>query len=302
MEISIGPVLFEWKREDFIRFYEEVSEMDVDTVYIGEVVCSKKKGLKPNDIGAMAKLLEGAGKKAVISTLAVVSNEEELGLTRSLLKLPYAVEANDMSVFNMIEKGRPVYAGPHITAYNAQSIEFLKSVGAIRVVFPVELSRDSIAYNIRQTGIEGEVFGHGKVPLAFSWRCYTSRAYGLTKTDCRHHCALYPDGMEIKAIEGGPLFTINGTSVLSASVYSLIGSVDEIRDIGAAAIRISPSLKGTGKAVQVFRKRMSGGIGPEEAVLELKDALGGGALSNGWFYGEAGKDYIKSEAGSKACL
>src|SRR3989338_10293796 len=100
--------------------------------------------------------------------------------------------------------------------------------------------------------------------------------------------------MEIKAIEGGPLFTLNGTSILSASVYSLVGFVDEIRDIKAAAIRISPSLKGTGKAVQVFRKRMSGGIGPEEAVLELKDALGGGALSNGWFHGEAGKDYIRA--------
>ncbi|MBI5238760.1 MAG: U32 family peptidase [Deltaproteobacteria bacterium] len=302
MEISIGPVLFEWKREDLIRFYEEVSEMDVDTVYIGEVVCSKKKGLKPNDIGAVAKMLEEAGKKAVISTLAVVSNEEELGLTRSLLKLPYAVEANDMSVFNMIEKGRAVYAGPHITAYNALSIEFLQSVGVSRVVFPVELSKDSIAYNIRQTGIEGEVFGHGNVPLAFSWRCYTSRAYGLTKTGCRGHCALHPDGMEIKAIEGGPLFNLNGTSILSASVYSLVEVVDEIKNIGAAAIRISPSLKGTGKAVQVFRKRMSKVIGPEEALLELKDALGHGALSNGWFYGKAGKDYIRSEAGSRACI
>ncbi|MBI5810713.1 MAG: U32 family peptidase, partial [Deltaproteobacteria bacterium] len=221
MELTLGPVLFEWQRDEVFNFYEEVSRMGVDRVYLGEVVCVKKRGLHAGDMNTIATMLEKAGKKVVLSTLAVVSNEAELNSVRGLLCLPFPVEANDMSLFNMAAPpGRDISAGPHITAYNVPSIEFLKSIGVRRVTFPVELSRDAVKYNIGKTGIEAEVFAHGKVPLAFSWRCYASRAHGLTKTGCRHHCAEYPDGMEIRSLEGEPLFTVNGTSLLGAGIYT----------------------------------------------------------------------------------
>jgi collagenase-like PrtC family protease len=294
MKLTLGPILYEWKREDALRFYDDVARMDVDRVYVGEVVCVKK-GLRIEDIEAVAGMLAEAGKEVVISTLAVVSNEEELEHTRALVGLPYPVEANDMSVFNMVDSGqKEIYAGPHITSYNVPSIEFLKGCGVRGVTFPVEISGESVAYNIEKTGIPGEVFAHGKVPLAFSWRCYTSRAYGLNKTDCKHDCSRHPGGMEIKTMDGEPLFIVNGTSILSARAFSLIQEVEDLKAKGVGLLRISPELEGTEKVMEIFRRRMDGSMGLEEGLEAIK-SLAGGEIANGWYYARAGKDYILKE-------
>jgi collagenase-like PrtC family protease len=294
MKLALGPILYEWKREDALRFYDDVARTDVDRVYVGEVVCVKK-GLKVKDIENVAGMLTEAGKEVVISTLAVVSNEEELEHTRALAALPYPVEANDMSVFNMVDPGqKEIYAGPHITSYNVPSIEFLKGCGVRGVTFPVEISGESVAYNIEKTGIAGEVFAHGKVPLAFSWRCYTSKAYGLNKTDCKHDCIKHPGGMEIKTMDGEPLFIVNGTSILSARTFSLIREIEDLKAKGVEFLRISPEPEGTAKVIEVFRRRIDGAMDPEEGLDAIK-TLTSGELSNGWYYGGAGKDYILKE-------
>ena len=303
MELTIGPVLFDWKKEELLRFYDEVADMHVDRVYLGEVVCAKKKGLTVKDIENIGKKLEKAGKEVVVSSLAVVSNEEELKLVRDMVSLPFTVEANDMSVFNIVRSQKEIIAGPHITTYNVPSIEFLQGLGVKRVVFPVELSRDSIRHCIQNTGICSEVFAHGKVPLAFSRRCYTSRAYGLNKANCQYHCKLHLDGMPLKTIEGEPTFTVNGTSILSALTYTLVEVIEDLKAIGINAIRISPQYQNTKKIVDVFRKRVEGIIGPDEGLEILKGTSPQGSpikafgdkFCNGWYYGKAGKEYEKSE-------
>ena len=297
MKLTIGPVLFDWKKEELLRFYDEVADMPVDRVYLGEVVCVKKKGLSVKEIEEIGKKLGKAGKEAVVSSLAVVSNEEELKLVRDIANLPFPVEANDMSVFNIITPNselrtpNSIIAGPHITTYNVPSIEFLQGLGVKRVVFPVEMSRDSVSYCIQHAGIDAEVFGHGKVPLAFSWRCYTSRAYGLNKTNCQYHCKQHPDGMLLKTIDGEPTFTINGTSVLSALTYTLVEVVEDLQSIGVNALRISPQYQHTKKIADVFKKRLDGIIGPDEGLEMLKETNPLG-FCNGWYYGKTGKEYV----------
>ena len=308
MQLTLGPILFDWKKEDLFRFYDEVADMPVDRVYLGEVVCIKKKGLSVKELEVVGKKLERAGKEVVISSLAVVSNEEELKLIRDIAALSFPIEANDMSVFNILPTSHcplpthEVIAGPHITTYNVPSIEFLKSIGVNRVVFPVELSRDSVSYCIQNTGIDAEVFVHGKVPLAFSWRCYTSRAYGLNKSNCQYHCKQHPDGMSLKTIEGEPTFTINGTSVLSALTYTLVESIEDLKAIRVNAIRISPQYKYTKQIVDIFRKRIEGIIGPDESLSMLKETSPLG-FCNGWYYGKAGKEYVAAPKKSicRAC-
>ncbi len=298
MELTLGPVLFEWKREDLLRFYDEVADMDVDTVYLGELVCDKRN-LGAGDITSIAQKLKAAGKKVVLSSLVVVSNEIELERTRQLVELPYPIEANDMSVLNMVDtESRELRAGPHITTYNVPSVQFLQGIGIEYVTFPVELSGESIGYNIEHTGIKGEVFAHGRVPLAFSWRCYTSKAHGLGKSDCKHDCSRDPDGMEIKSVEGEPLFTINGTTILSATTYSLIEFTDDLKSKGVQALRISPQSTGTGEVVRIFRARLEGGISAEEALdglISLSHKIeGSGGLCNGWWLGRAGREYVSA--------
>ncbi len=298
MKLTLGPILFDWKREDVIRFYNEVADMPVDRVYLGEVVCVRKKGLNIKDIESIAERLIDAGKEVALSTLAVVSNEDDLRLVRDIAGLPFSVEANDMSVFNILADQDPqhtkdVIAGPHITTYNIPSIEFLKGIGVKRVVFPVELPRDSIEHTVRHTDIETEVFAHGRVPLAFSWRCYTSRAHGLNKGNCRYDCRRYPDGILIRALEGEPIFTVNGTSILSASIYSLIEFVEDLESIGVDAIRVSPQYEGTDRVVDIFRRRLSGEMDGEEGLSRIREITQG--LCNGWYLGMEGKGYYSPD-------
>ncbi len=296
MQLTLGPVLFDWKKDELLRFYDEAADMPVDRVYLGEVVCAKKRGLSVKDIEVVGKKLEKAGKEVVVSSLAVVSNEDELKLVRDIAQLPFSIEANDMSVFNILTPNselrtpNSIIAGPHITTYNVPSIEFLKGIGVKRIVFPVELSRDSVNYCIQNTNIDAEVFAHGKAPLAFSWRCYTSRKYGLNKSNCQYHCKQHPDGILLKTIDGEPTFTINGTSVLSALTYTLVEVIEDLKAIGVNAIRISPQYQRTKRIVDVFRKRLYGIVGPEEGLALLKETSPQG-FCNGWYWGKAGKEY-----------
>lgn len=294
MKISLGPVLFSWEKDELIRFYDEVLDMPVDRVYLGEVVCAKRKCLTVKEIYEIGNKLKKAGKEVVISSLAVVTNEYELKMLRDIISLPFPIEANDMSVFNIIGgQDKEVISGPHITTYNVPSVQFLQGIGVKQVVFPVELSKESIEYTVKNTGIHAEVFAHGNIPLAFSWRCYTSRIYGLNKTNCQYHCKQFSDGIPLKTIDREPTFTINGASVLSALTYTLIELIEDLKAIGVKTIRISPQIKHTKYIVDVFRKRLDGTIGHDDAIELLKITSPQG-FCNGWYFGKAGKEYIKS--------
>ncbi len=293
MEMTLGPVLFDWKREDLLKFYDQVKDMEIDTVYLGEVVCSRRRGLTIDDLKSVAHQLTQSNKKVYLSSLAVVSSEAELSHIRELSKLGQVIEANDASAIAIAGvAGTETSAGPHITCYNTGDIEFLRHLGIERITFPVELPSESIRYNIENSKISSEVFAHGKIPLAFSWRCYTSRAFGLTASNCEFDCRKFPDGMEISSLEGEPLFTINGKSILSTDTYTLVESIDELKAMNVTAIRISPQPKDTAKVVKIFRDRIENRIDNEQALAGLKNITTGG-FSNGWFKGGAGKDYLE---------
>lgn len=291
MELTLGPILFEWKAGEVRDFYKEVADMDLDRVYLGEVICYKKRALTVPDILEIGRELEASGKEVFVSTLAVVSNEDEVELTRQTAALPFGLEANDMAAMNMVDEGRDIVAGPHITSYNIPSIEFLKGQGVRRVVFPVEMGRDSLAFDASGCGVDTEVFGHGKVPLAFSWRCYTSRAYSHSKEDCHHDCVRFPEGMDVTTLDKEPVFNINGTSMLSARTYTMVEYIDDLKEIGIGALRISPQYRDTAEVVDIYRGVIEGKMSGEEGFEALKGHVNGG-FCNGWYAGRAGKDYV----------
>jgi len=177
MKLSLGPVLFDWSREELLNFYDEVVDYPVSTVYLGEVVCPKMAGMTLSDMETVGKKLEGAGKKVYISSLALVADEMDRMLTRDIVALPFPVECNDPAAIEL-GKGKELAIGPHINSYNAPTVDFLKSVGATRLTFPVELSLESMKTIAKNCDIETEAFVYGNLPIAFSWRCFTSRAFG----------------------------------------------------------------------------------------------------------------------------
>jgi collagenase-like PrtC family protease len=84
MKLALGPVLYYWPKEKLLDFYERISAMPVDIIYLGETVCSKRHALNTADWLELAERLSAAGKEVVLSTMALLEAESELKTLRRL--------------------------------------------------------------------------------------------------------------------------------------------------------------------------------------------------------------------------
>jgi collagenase-like PrtC family protease len=130
--------------------------------------------------------------------------------------------------------------------------------------------------------METEVFAFGKLPLAFSARCFTARHYGLNKDDCQFKCLDHPDGMLVNTREAQAFLTLNGIQTLSAQTNSLLAQMPELMAQGIDAVRISPQSAHTFDIVEAFARARRG----EPAADEESWAPAG--LVNGFWFGRAG--------------
>lgn len=292
--LALGPNLFFWNREEVFDFYRQAAKWPVDVVYLGEAVCSKRRALKLDDWLQIAAELIQAGKEVVLSTLALVEAESELlTMHRIAANGKLLVEANDMAAVQAVAGKVPFVAGPHLNLYNGESLQLMHQMGAKRWVMPVELSRDTLKALMAQlpAGMETEVFAFGRLPLAFSARCFTARAVGLPKDDCQLRCGDYHDGMMVKSQDGKPFLVFNGIQTQSAATSNLLAAVPEMVQMGVDLIRLSPQFKGMDQIVASFAAaiRTSKPVAGGDALMQsVVDEAG---LCNGYWYGEAGMDW-----------
>ena len=70
VRISLGPLLYYWPRDKVMAFYDETASWPVDSVYLGETVCSKRIELRRADWLQIAKrLTELHGGELVIRSI-----------------------------------------------------------------------------------------------------------------------------------------------------------------------------------------------------------------------------------------
>lgn len=269
MKISLGPILYFWDRNTILDFYEQIARTPVDIVYLGETVCAKRRQLSLGDWLDLGYKLKARGKQVILSTLTLLEAESELSQLRRICQNgDFLVEANDMAAIQILgELDVPFIAGPFINIYNILTLHLLVKIGLRRWVMPVELSRltlDQILQEAKKRGIsdqfETEVFSYGHLPLAFSARCFTARAYNKPKDDCRFICGRHPDGMPLQSQEGDAVFTINGIQTQSGHCYNLLPQLPAMRSMGVDIVRISPQSRGTEDIIQQFHDARINGI------------------------------------------
>jgi len=87
MQLTLGPVLYHWQPEHWRDFYFRIAdEAPVDTVVVGEAVCSKRTPFKQDHIPAVVERLEAAGKRVLHASLILVSLPRERRQTRELMQ------------------------------------------------------------------------------------------------------------------------------------------------------------------------------------------------------------------------
>lgn len=288
-KLTLGPVLFHWAPGRWRDFYLRIAdEAPVETVCIGEVVCSKRTPFFEPVLGTVIERLEAAGKEVVHSTLALIMNEREMDTVRALAAgKDLFVEANDIAAVSLLS-GRRHAIGPYVNVYNEDTLAFLARHGATRVSLPGELPARSIAALAGAGGPELEVQVFGRLPLAISGRCFHARSRGLNKDGCLYVCAEDPDGMEVETLDGDPFLAVNGTQTLSYTWCNLAGELAELRQMGVHRFRLSPQDTDMVAVARIFRDLLDGRCQPGETRESLAGLAGGTPFSNGFYYGVEG--------------
>ncbi len=293
-KLTLGPVLFNWNPEKWRDFYFKIAdEADVDTVNIGEMVCSKRTPFFEPYIGDVAERLMAGGKEVVFSTLSLIMTKREMDGVRALTEAEdLMVEANDISAAALLA-GRPHIIGPMVNVYNEGTLAYLVRQGATRISLPGELPKESLEALVASTEAELEVQVFGRLPLAISARCYHARSRGWTKDSCQYACEDDPDGMELDTIDGEAFLAVNGTQTMSYSCCNLGAEIPEMQEMGINRFRISPHDTDMVRVLAIYRGLANGTLAVDEADEELEELMGGLPFSNGFYHGIEGSAFAE---------
>ncbi|TQV79807.1 ubiquinone anaerobic biosynthesis protein UbiV [Denitrobaculum tricleocarpae] len=301
--LTLGPLLYHWPAEAWRDFYFRIAdEAPVASVCMGEVVCPKRAPFTFPLYEEVIERLQAAGKEVVLSTPALITDHRDLALVKDAVELGAGlVEANDVAALPLLT-GKPHVIGPYINVYNESTLARMAADGAVRVTLPAELpaasigklaEQDSAAIGMPEIGmpmIEIQVFG--RWPLAISARCYHARAYERSKDGCLYACGEDPDGLPVETLDDEPFLVVNGVQTQSASYGCLLNELDLLKACGVRRFRLSPQTIGMIEVARLFRDRLDGRIDREEASVALRQLAGHTALSNGFFHGREGAQFV----------
>ena len=285
MKLSLGPLQYFWPRERALAFYRAAVRWPLDIIYLGETVCSKRRELGTGDWIDLASELAESGKQIVLSSLALIEAESELGVLKRLIEHGDCwIEANDLSAVQLCRERRvPFVGGPSLNVYNHAALAMLCDDGLRRWVPGVEqgfaLIRE-LRDAVRAAGMdmpELEVIAYGRLPLSWSARCFTARAHDLPKDQCGFRCIDYPDGLPLATRDGAPFLRINGIQILGEEVTDLGPELPGLRELGVDILRLYPQAEGMAELVRHFDDARAG----TAAATRL-------GQRNGYWHGEPG--------------
>ncbi|MDB2415487.1 U32 family peptidase [Rickettsiales bacterium] len=294
--LSLGPLLFNWETNKARDFYFKIAdESPVDTVYLGEVVCSKRQPFHDVYIPEVVERLQSAGKKVILSTLILVMTKRELKSVEDIASMgdDILIEANDMSAISLL-KGKNHAVGPFINIYNEAALKYFERNGATRISLPFELSGDSLRAiaKVAESQLEVQVFG--RLPLAISARCYHARYQNKQKDNCQYVCDQDTNGLTINTVDGQDFLAINGLQTMSNSYCNLANEIGSLKEMGINNFRLSPHDTDMIKISSTYRDFIDDKISAEDLEEVLEDLLPEVDFSNGFYYKQAGLSKISA--------
>ncbi len=292
-KLALGPILYYWSKQQVEDFYRHVADTAVDIVYLGEAVCSKRRIMRNKDWLRIGEQLQARGKTVVLSTLTLLEAASELSALRRLcVESPFLIEANDIAAVQVLkELGKPFVSGPSVNIYNSRTLKKLAECGLRRWTLPVELSATELAefQRHRPDNVETEVFAWGRLPLAYSARCFTARAENLQKDDCQFRCLDYPDGLLLSTREDEAFLCINGIQTQSARTVNLLGEINRFIELGVDVLRISPQSLNTIDIIERFSAVLNEPQSPHRFNTEMESWMPT-TECNGYWNGAAGME------------
>jgi collagenase-like PrtC family protease len=289
--IAVGPLLYYWPRQATFDFYDSIAASAADIVYVGETVCSRRHELRSADWLAIATMLRAAGKEAVLSSQTLIDNQSDVQALRRLCQQQdFAVEAGDLGAVRLLA-GRPFIAGQHLNIYAGDTLRWLHGLGAMRFLLPLESNADAQArlLTARPAGMQAEIQVWGRMPLAFSARCFTARHFRLDKDHCEFRCIEHADGLTMRTRDSQDFLAINGIQTQSAHCLDLLEEAPHLAQLGIDILRVSPQSQGTLAAIADLATQRQGhsatAVNPPPGMPRC----------NGYWHGQAGIELVRSK-------
>ncbi len=169
-----------------------------DAVYIGGKDYSLRANATNFSLEEIAEACDFAHQleKKVYLTLNIIFHNEDLnGVYEYIDKIVKAgIDAfivSDLFLVSYLKKNYPeveIHISTQNSTTNIESVKFLKSIGATRVVLARELSKAEIKEIIAETKMDMEVFIHGAMCTFYSGRCTLSN-YCTNRDSNRGGCS-----------------------------------------------------------------------------------------------------------------
>lgn len=287
--LTLGPILYLWEPDAWLDFYCRIAdEADVDTVVVGEVVCSKRQHFHEKLIGKALERLVAGGKTVRLASLGLITLEREMQASHALAQQDLEVEVSELSAHAAMA-GKPHAVGPLVNVYNAATANVLVRGGATSICLPPELPATSIRdITPRVPAATFEVFAFGRVPLAISARCAHARVKGRVKDNCQFVCGDDPDGLVVSTLDGRQFLALNGVQTVSSTVQCYAGDLPLLLDCGVSAFRLSPQVCDMVAVARTFRSALDRRVDGREALARLGEIYRGAEFSNGFLHARPG--------------
>ncbi|WP_237399788.1 ubiquinone anaerobic biosynthesis protein UbiV [Rhodovulum visakhapatnamense] len=304
-ELTLGPNLFHWPAEMKLDFYNRIAdESPVSTVYLGEVICSKRTPFfDDHHLDKVADRLERAGKKVVFCSFSEVVIKRE----RNLLREWAEQEGRDLEVNNtaalLYLKNKPHRIGALLNVYNEDTMAYLHEQGANHFALLPELPRAAVAKlgeKAAELGVGLEVQVFGRASLALSARCYHARAHARTKDNCQFVCGEDLDGMTLKTMDEKPFLTVNGIQTLSYGYLYLMPDIEDLKSIGVTHYRVMPHTCDMIAVTRLFEDVLQGRMAPAEGDAKLRELGIEAPFVNGFYHGRSGHTWSDRAAAELA--
>jgi collagenase-like PrtC family protease len=291
-KLTLGPILYHWDADTKRDFYARIAdEAPVDTVYLGEVICSKRTPFFDDHMPEVIERLEAGGKQVVLASLSEVVIKRERNMMRDFVAIDsHEIEINNTAGLYDVG-GRPHRIGPLMNVYNERTLARLVERGATHVGLPNEVPGTVVgrmAAAATELGVGCEVQVFGRASLALSARCYHARAHNRTKDNCQFVCEDDPDGMPLTTVAGQSFLMVNGIQTLSNSYMCLAEEIGQMQDMGVGHFRIMPQMADMVAVASAFADRIHGRADGAETMARLQAMELAAPLSNGFWHGREG--------------
>jgi len=199
------------------------------------------------DFEAAAGLVHDAGRYIAFSTPRIV-REGQLGYFGKFLQQAGSCKADLLYIHNAgiwqlakdMKLTIPLWADMSLNIYNTQSIQFWKEAGAVGVTVSVELNMGQLGHLSRVSPLPLECLVQGPIEMMVSEYCAGGSYLGnLDKGPCTFKCReeiFLQDRKDAKFRLAGDQFC--RMHVLNSQDLSVLGGLQELRDMGIARLRI----------------------------------------------------------------